>query len=447
MSDDSDRLRALAEEAVTYALPLYEMSRMRAATSPQRVDAAGPAPAPHRWCNTFVHARRLLGAGKSRVVTPNNDTLYTHAWLDLRHGPLVIDAPDTAGRYYVLGFLDFYTNPFAHLGSRLTGTNKRSFLITPPGWMGEKPTGFEAPGAHVQAPTPWVWIIGRILVDGPSDLEAVHTLQDGFAIRSLDDWQAGTPPRPSLFDPACDPKLSLDAKGFAQQVNAALGENPPPATEHALLARFAEAGIAPQAAPLGEAREQLLQQALDTVLTRLRQDSEKKDASGWTHPPMVHGGFGDDYDGRAHIALKYIGMLESAEAMYPLAWRDAQGRPLNGAYGYRLRFAPGQLPPVDAFWSITMYNARNYMLVDNPIDRYALGDRTAGLQRDPDGGLTVYVQHESPETPSGQANWLPAPEGDFYLCLRAYGPRAQMLNGQYTLPSLSRLDNEKETIQ
>ena len=179
-------LSTLADEAVIHTCPLYEMRRMRAATSPRRNAAGEAAPAPLRWCNQFVHARQLLRAGTSRVVTPNNDTLYTNAWLDLGAGPLVIDVPDTAGRYYVLGLLDFFTNPFAHLGQRLTGTAARSFLVTPPGWQGALPPPFDAPGAHIAAPTHWLWVIGRILVDGEHDLPAVHALQDGFAVRPLE---------------------------------------------------------------------------------------------------------------------------------------------------------------------------------------------------------------------------------------------------------------------
>lgn len=431
-------MHALAEEAVVYAWPLYEMCRMRAATSPRRTDASGEAPGAQRWCNVFTHARQLLRAGKSRVVTPNNDTLYTNAWLDLRAGPLVIDVPDTAGRYYVLGLLDFYTNPFAHLGQRLTGTTARSFLITPPGWQGALPAPFDAPGAHIEAPTRWLWVIGRILVDGPSDLPAVHALQDGFIVRPLADWLMREPVRPRLFDPACDPSAPLSAAHFAGQVNAALRDNPPPAHEAALLARFAAVGIGPEAPAPTDAQQAALQHALDTVLSRLRAASPRSGGTGWTHPPLVSGSFGDDHLGRAQVALKYIGMLESREAVYPLAWHDAQGHALDGSARYRLRFAADALPPVDAFWSITMYDARDYMLVDNPIDRYAIGDRTPGLQRDADGGLTLQVQHAPPDDP---ANWLPAPAGAFYLCLRAYMPREQMLDGRYVLPPLQRVND------
>ncbi|MET3181435.1 UNVERIFIED_ORG: hypothetical protein ABIC43_004604 [Variovorax guangxiensis] len=437
---DNEQQRTLAEEAIVYAFPLYEMSRMRAATSPQRTDIAGEAPKPRRWCNVFTHARQLLGAGKSRVVTPNNDTLYTNAWLDLGDGPLVIDVPDTAGRYYVLGLLDFYTNPFAHIGQRLTGTAARSFLVTPPGWRGEVPAAFREAGSHVEAPTRWLWVIGRILVDGPQDVPAVNALQDGFIVRTPGDWQAGkTSSMPKHFDPACDPKAPLSAEHFAAQVNRALRENPSPARDAGLIARFAALGLGPDADALDDTQRSVLQDALDAVLPRLRGAQSGSTApSGWVQMPLVEGSFGDDHLARALVALKYIGMLESREATYPLAWNDASGRKLNGSGRYTLRFAPGTLPPVEAFWSLTMYDSRDYMLVDNPIDRYAIGDRTPDLRRDADGGLTLHIQHARPEGEAAQANWLPAPAGDFYLCLRAYVPREEMLDGRYALPALVR---------
>jgi len=438
MQPHADTLHAVAEEAVVYAYPLYEMCRMRAATSPQRTDTAGEAPKPQRWCNVFTHARQLLRAGKSRVVTPNNDTLYTNAWLDLGDGPLVIDVPDTAGRYYVLGLLDFFTNPFAHLGQRLTGTAARSFVITPPGWRGTLPAAFHAPGARIEAPTRWLWIIGRLLVDGPHDVPVVNALQDGFLVRTLADWQAGRASAPRAFDPACDPKAPLTADHFAAQVNAALRDNAPPAGDAARVARYAALGIGPDARPLDDSQRAALQAALDTVLPRLREaNSGRTTASGWVQMPLVEGSFGDDHLARALVALKYIGMLESREATYPMAWHDAAGEPLTGQRRYTLRFAPDALPPVDAFWSLTMYDTRDYMLVDNPIDRYAVGDRTPGLQRDADGGLTLHIQHARPEREAALANWLPAPEGRFYLCLRAYMPRAELLDGRYLLPPLT----------
>lgn len=439
-------LQALADEAFVYAFPLHEMTRMRAATASRRVEGlgfAGDGPeSTQRWCNTFIHARKLLKAGGSRVVTPNNDTLYTNAWIDLADGPLVIDVPDTAGRYYVLGLLDFYTNPFAHLGTRLTGNGARSFLIAGPDWRGEVSAPFDAPGAFVRAPTRWVWIIGRILVDGEHELPAVHALQDRFLMRPLDAWRAGSGPQPKRFDARGDGREPLNAASFVRSVNRALRENPPPAQEAALVQRFAAVGIGSGCPEVpGDAHAALLQAAIDSGTRRLQQAGFGAAREGWELPPQVAGSFGDEWLLRATVALRYIGMLESAEAYYPMVHHDRDGRELDGHRAYRLRFAPGQLPPVNAFWSLTMYDRRDFMLVPNVIDRYAIGDRTPGLERDADGGLTLYLQRGEPRTAAARANWLPTPDGPFYLCLRAYLPRPEMLDGRYALPGLEAADS------
>jgi hypothetical protein len=439
-----DALEALALEAFTYAYPLHEMTRMRAATSPRRLPGMGfagdGADSTQRWCNTFIAARQLLGAGGSRVVTPNNDTLYLNAWLDLGPGPLVIDVPDTDDRYHVLGLLDFYTNPFAHLGTRLTGNGARSFVVLGPEAPDAPVPGFEAPRAVVRSPTRWVWIIGRILVDGEHELPAVHALQDRFRLRSLADWRAGRDGAPLRFDACCDAKAPLDAAGFVANVNRALRDNPPPADEHERVARFAAVGIGAgcpdEPAPVHAA---VMGKAIEQGLRRLQAAGLGDTVhQGWTLPPRLDGSFGHDHLRRATVALKYIGALESAEAVYPMAYADAEGRTLSGAHAYRLHFAPGQLPPVDGFWSLTMYDRRDFMLVPNAIGRYAIGDRTRGLVRGADGSLTIHVQQAPPADAAARANWLPAPAGEFYLCLRAYLPQPALLDGTYRLPGLQR---------
>ncbi len=431
-----DARQALAEEAVTYAFPLAEMSRMRAATSPRRCHAGPAGESPEdtpRWCNVFSHSRELLGSGRSKVVTPNNDTLYTNAWLDLRRGPLIIEVPDTASRYYVLGLLDFYTNPFGSIGSRCTGTGAGRHVITPPGWTGELPAGLPV----IEAPTPWVWIIGRILVDGPADLPAVHPLQDGFHIRPALAAQS----LPERFEPGLQMDLARpDAARFLAVVNHALAENPPPASERERVARFADLGMgAGLGAPTPE-QQALVDAALRACLARWQDAGVAQTrASGWQYMPPLGNSFGSDYLQRALVALTYIGALDSLEAYYPMAYHDGKGRPLEGHLGYRLRFAPDALPPVQGFWSLTMYDTRDCMLVPNPIDRFAIGDRTPGLARDDDGGLTLFLQHVEPSDARARANWLPAPPGSFYLCLRAYLPTTDMLEGRYELPAIERL--------
>ncbi|MEZ5738339.1 MAG: DUF1254 domain-containing protein [Burkholderiaceae bacterium] len=447
-------LRGLALEAIIYAWPLYEMQRMRSATSPRRIAGqgfAGDSPESLlRWCNCFVHERELLRAGTSRVVMPNNDTLYANAWFDLSEGPLVLDLPETGSRYYVLGLLDFYTNPFGHVGTRTTGNGAGQVLLSPPGWRGDVPPECRAPGRHLRSPTRWVWQIGRLLVDGADDLAAVHALQDAMSVHRLQDWQAGRRDGAARrFDARHEPREPFEPARFLARVGEALLENPPPAGDAALLAQWRRIGLG-----LAEAeRDALLarpllahalalagadaQRLLDMPAERLGHDERRH---GWIPSMMTLGdGFGDDLLLRAFIARQGIGALAPQEAIYPRCDTDAQARQLEGGSAYRLRFAPGQLPPVNAFWSLTLYDSRDKMLVDNVIDRYSIGDRTPGLVYDDDGGLTLHVQHLPPATPAARANWLPAPEGEFFLCLRAYMPEPAMLDGSYRLPPPQRI--------
>jgi len=436
---------AIALQACTYLLPLWEMARMRAATASRR-DARGrfvdPDPATTlRWVNTFIHARRLLGAGGSRVVTPNNDTLYTNAWLDLSRGPVVIEVPDTADRYYVLGFLDFWTHPFAHIGRRTTGTGAGTFLVAGPGWAGEPPPG----ASLLRAPTDHVWIIGRIMVEGPEDLPAVHALQDRFHLTPLAAWRAGERDLGDPIDAGLDPKEPLQPGRFVAVVDRALRDNPPPAAERVLLADFArlglDGGLAPGIERLPEAVALPAIGRAFATLAALLDDAGPAGPGqgGWSRTQRIGASFGHDWLLRAQVARRYIGALTSAEAVYPMAHADSLGRALSGAHRYTIRFAPGAEPPVDAFWSLTMYDDRDCLLVPNDLDRYRIGDRSRGLVRDPDGGLTLRIQHRSPGA-ALEPNWLPAPEGRFYLCLRAYQPRAELLDDRWRPPDIVRAD-------
>jgi len=439
-----DALLHQAEEAVLYAYPVYEMCRMRALTSPQRLPGGEALAPPQRWCNRFMHARRLMRPGQSRVPTPNHDTLYSTAWLDLADGAWVLDMPDMAGRYHVMGLLDMFTNPFAHLGQRLTGNQARSFLITGPGWRGEVPAAFRGRHEHVISPTRWVWLLGRMLVEEDErDLPAAHALQNAIRLSSLPDWEAGRPSEATAFDPECDPNAALDATLFATQVNRALRDDPPPEDDAWLKAALASAGLGPGwPVPEGE-QLALLQKGLDQAVTRLRTlENGRRTMTGWLQMPLIGNTFAQDYEFRALVALKYIGMLESREATYSLALNDSQGRPLTGSHRYRMRFKPGTLPRVYAFWSLTLYSNADGMLVPNVLHRHAIGDRTPGLQYDADGGLTLTLSHQPPQDqfdmPSARANWLPAPADGFYLCLRFYLPSDAVLESRTPLPPLQR---------
>lgn len=443
------------QQALVWALPLYEMARMRAATSPLISPVHGPAPDGQRWSNVFTHARKLLNPGNSRVVTPNNDTLYTNAWLDLSDGPLVMTVPDVGDRYYVLGFLDFFTNPFAHVGTRLTGSGARSFFITGSNWQGEVPEAFRAAGAHIQSGSNWVWIIGRIYVSGKADLPAVHALQDQFDLRAADGSAAQAP---KAFTPSMVMGAEMTGAEFLKQVNLALLDSPPPAAEAAALAQWAALGFGAglqatpaQAAAVEAQLPQVKAMLLEASLSEPRPSSSTALAAAsvdrtWQNMPLVQGHFGSQHQLRARVALQYIGMLETAEAMYPMARSDASGQPLHGQHRYQLRFAPDRFPPVNAFWSLTMYDSGDCMLVTNAIDRYAIGDRTQGLHMDADGGLTLHLSHQEPADATARANWLPAPAGEFYLCLRAYLPKPEMVAGRYQLPGVQRVHREAKAL-
>lgn len=410
----------LAREVVIETLPLFEMARMRAANTTRRHPEqgfAGEGPgSTMRWSNQFTHTRRLLGPGDREVVTPNNDTLYTNAWLDLSAGPVVIDVPELGARYWTLGFLDAWTNPWAYAGRRTTGGGAQRLFVHGPDWHGEVPSGMHC----ISAPGADVWIIGRILVeDDPADLAIVHALQDRFAIRRLD----GLPALARVDALLEGRRAGVPAADEYQRVlDVMLERNPPP---HVLtgwpLARDA------------------LDRALASVYRELREDAQVSDlGGGWSTAVGVRTHFGEDYLTRARVARNWIGTLGIEEAMYIMAESDAQGQLLDGAHAYRLRFPPGGLPRVNAFWSITLYRRSDRLLAANTISRYSIGDRTRGLQRDSDGGLTIAIQANDP---GAGVNWLPAPSGEpFYLTLRLYQPQAEHIENHFAYPAVRRVE-------
>jgi len=437
MERDADDV--LMREAIIYSLPLYEMARMRAATCPRRDmrgDYAGNDPdSTLRWVNHFVHMRQLLGPQHRQVVTPNNDTLYSNAWLDLSAGPLVLRVPASAERYYVMGLLDFYTNPFGYIGTRTTGNGAGVYFLHGPQWQGQVPAG----ATTIRCPTNAVWMIGRIMADGANDLAQAHTFQDGFAIELPNGSAAHR-----KFDVGMQPNEFIGRPDrYAEVVRRALIENPPPREEASLLADFSRIGLGPQpqAARLDEESSRRMGHAIGAVLEEIGAPQPSALGGGWFLPVEVHESFGNDYFTRAQIARNYIGALGVEEAMYLMADCDGSGLPLDGGHQYELHFPAGGLPQVDAFWSITMYDKADCMLVDNPLGRYSLGDRLTSLRYEPDGGLRLFFSAQAPSDEAFQGNWLPAPSGSFYLTLRLYMPRKPHLDKTFAYPPIVRLDS------
>jgi hypothetical protein len=433
----ADALFDLAVEAVQFALPLYEMARMRSATCPRADDAGSVDPQAHsqeRLANQWLHVRELLGPQHRRVVTPNNDTLYSNAWFDLSEGPVVIRVPDMQRRYYVLGLLDMYTNPFGSIGTRTTGNGAGAFLLHGPDWNGELPEGMQ----EIVCPTNSVWLIGRMLVDGEQDLADAVRLQDQLVIEPAPGSKARVPCR---FNAGMQPYEKLgDADRFVCIVNNALTSNPPPADESEWIDRFKVLGIGPNCignAPDARAREALTR-AIAQVVQTLSGAPAMALGGGWALPVSVSDSYGTAYRERAQVALNYIGALGIEEAMYITADYDVDGEALDGRFSYVLHFEQGHEPQVDAFWSLTAYEKETCLLAENALGRYSLGDRTRGLHHDEDGSLRIAISAQEPQDPVLRSNWLPAPTGRFYLALRLYVPGAAHLSRTFVYPSVMR---------
>lgn len=409
-------------DTIIQALPLFEMMRMRAATTARRHPTfgfAGPdARSTLRWVNQFTHTSRKLGPHDREVVSPNNDTVYSNAWLDLSQGPVLIDTPDMGERYWTLGLLDAWTNPFAYVGRRTTGNRVQRTLVHGPGWQGD--AGRYGATNVIAAPGADMWLIGRLLVDdSPADLEAARALQRALHMVRPDGGDAALR-LDTLLDGHTDEVPS--AETFITTVSAALERNPAPAGEP-----FTWPPTAAAIAPL-----------LAAVYEELRHQQQPLQlGGGWALPATVRTHWGTEHLTRARVARNLIGLLGIDEAMYPMAERDADGQPLNGAHAYELRFPPGGGPAVGAFWSLTMYRRSDCLLVANPIGRHSIGDRTPGLQPAPDGSLTLRIQATDP---GPGHHWLPAPPGEaFYVVLRLYQPKAVHLDFRYRYPPLQRL--------
>jgi hypothetical protein len=376
--------------------------------------------------NQLVSIAKLVDPSVRTVVLPNHDTTYTVGQLQLASGPLVLDVPDTAGRYYVIQLLDAYSNTFAYVGRRTTGTRAGSYAIVPPGFRGSLPPGAK----RIQSPTNLVWVLGRTLVKSDAELPAVAQLMRGYRITPLASWTAGTRQSPLVLAgfPASPPVPLPTGAAYFTKLAQVLSSDPPPARDACALRAFRAAGDLSAAERAGK-------RLVDQAEQRANRYSAKRN-NGWLLPGPYVGNYGRDYLGRAVIALNALGANTRPETIYPIALDDVKGRPLSGGHRYTIRFPRGQLPPADAFWSLTIYDKDRY-LVPNPIDRYAIGDRTRGLRRGRDGSLTIYVQHAAPAG-AKRANWLPAPAGRFRLALRIYEPRRSALSGRWKPPPVQR---------
>jgi hypothetical protein len=407
-------LKSAARDAWLFGLPLIEMAQTRA-----RAFGNGARP------NQLRHARTLATHLSRAVTAPNNDTLYSSAWLDLSQGPVKVTLPKTGRRYFSLALMDMYTNNFAVLGTRTTGEEGHTFDIVGPTASGD--------AAAIRAPTPWVWCLARTLVDGEADLKAAHAVQDRIGVEG--------PERPALS--ATFAHRSAAWGEYLGSVQALMNENPPRATDARLLAAIAPLGLGPGRAfdpsRVSAAEAADIEAGVRDAQATLRAGRQGRTIQGWSYPRSNLGDFGQDYLFRAQVALVGLAALPPAEAMYMRAVDASGGGALDSSRTWRLSFAANALPPVDGFWSISMYEITEVgqlFFFDNPINRYSIGDRTPGLKRGADGSLDIWM---SQGDPGGErtANWLPSPKGKpFTVTFRAYLPRPAMLEGNFLLPPL-----------
>lgn len=441
----------LASEAFVVGFPLvFDLEQV------DRFVRAGIGAVPPTPYNVFGHARSLAGPD-DRFVSINNDTVYSIAQVDLSVGPVLLSVPDAGERYYVLQFVDAWTNNFAYVGTRGSGNRAGEFLLVPPGGDAEMADrDDDALGGPVRIPFPTrvATIVGRWAVDGEADLPAVAALQDGLSL---------TPVLRSLVPPQGVPVVDArgsDALIFFERMRVWSRAFPPAQRDLPALASYAELGLTGDV-PIAELPADV-REALETGYEVGRQALEASLRTGtpavnhWQVDPHIFDynldffgpGTLDDaawkladpktrYAIRAGAALGGLWGNHGYEAVYAATYESSDGEPLSGEHVYRLRLAP--TPPVGAFWSLTMYDLPGYFLVANAAGRYSVGDRTEGIVYDDDGGLTITMSATRPTDPTAAANWLPTPAGAFRPLMRMYMPGDAVLSGAYRLPAIERI--------
>lgn len=428
-------------EAYHYFYPLITMDisrRVMTNYAPGTKPGMGPM-------NAFHHLRAFPSDDFREVVRPNFDTLYSTAWLDLTQEPMIVSAPDTHDRYYLLPMLDMWSDVFAVPGKRTSGTSAAHFGVFLKGWNGTLPDGVQP----IESPTPYVWIIGRTQTNGSQDYEAVNQVQDGYRITPLSKWGQSWAPIAAI-DPFVDmktpPLIQVNTMTAAQYFSHGaelLKLNSPHITDWSTIARLNRIGIVP-----GESFN--FDQAASTVKAGLEQavvDGLKlmqakiptlaRVVNGWQMNTDTMGVYGNYYLKRAIVAMVGLGANQPQDAIYPLCLADADGKPLDGANHYVLHFTKDELPPVEAFWSVTMYDAEGFQVI-NKLNRFAIGDRD-DLQYNPDGSLDIYIQPDSPGSEQ-ESNWLPSPaQGILGVTMRLYAPKAQALDGRWAPPAVKQV--------
>ena len=428
----------IAADATVYGFPLVIMELTR------QVCTAVPAPnANGAPVNQFANRKVFPDATFVNVVNPNADTLYSSAWVDTRKEPVILSLPDTHGRYYLMPMLNYWTDSFASPGSRTTGTGAGNFAIAGPNWSGQLPRGI----TEMRSSTRWVWIVGRIACSGSSDYENVWKLQDQLKLTPLSAWGTNYVPQANIpVDPNVNTKVSplnqllaLDAASYFNYVCQLMVDNPPYEADAPLLANLAKIGIRPGAdfksyfAGLDDSVKSAIQTSYKSALDRIPAEGISVIKNGW-QLPYGTGNYGTDYTLRAAVAYRGLGANLIDDAFYASASTSSDGARLSSNNKYVLHFGKDDIPPVNGFWSLSMYNEK-ILFAANPINRYCLGSLSdPPLTKNPDGSIDLYIQRDSPDS-AKIPNWLPAPaSGGFSLTLRLYWPQKQVMDKSWVPP-------------
>ncbi len=433
-----DQARAIAKEAYTYGFPMVDNYRVQ-----YDYFVNNENPEYKGGWNEIHNTARVYTPEDKAIQTPNSDTPYSAVGADLRTQPLVLTVPPIEqNRYYSLQFVDGYTYNFAYVGSRTTGNGGGKYLLAGPNWKGDKPEGIND---VIRSDTDLAFVLYRTQLFGPSDLEAVEKVQAGYQVQPLSAFlgQPAPAPAPAIdFVPPLTPEQQKTSPQFFEILNFAMRFAPTLPNEKALRDKFATIGIGPDgdfdAEKLSPEMRSAIVGGMADAWAEFDQFKKDKVDTGEVGSAQF---FGTDADLKGNYLYRMAGAVlgiygnTAAEALYPSFANDSAGAPLTGANNYTFHFAPNQLPPVNAFWSLTMYELPQSLLVANPINRWLINSpMLPSLVPDTDGGYTLHIQTESPAGDKETANWLPAPKGPFMVVLRLYWPKPDALNGTWKAP-------------
>lgn len=433
---DADKI---AVDAYIYGYPLVTVELTKRVSTNVEKPEGDKAP-----MGQFANLKKYPNASFKTITAPNADTLYSAAWVNLSKEPYILSLPDMHDRYYLMPMLSGWTNVFEVPGKRTTGTNAQKYALVGPDWKGKIPEGIK----EIKAPTNLVWILGRTYCTGTeADYKAVHKLQESYHLTPLSAYGKSYVPPAGTIDPSVDMTTpvrdqvnNLDGETYFNMLAEAMKNSPPAKEDAQILEKMAKIGIVPGKPFSIDWNDQKITQAIKNAPSQALEkikNHEKKEGklvNGWMYTTKT-GVYGTDYLQRAAITYMGLGANKPEDAIYPTSFTDSSGKPYSGANRYTVHFAKGETPPVNGFWSLTMYNEELFF-VENPLNRYSISERNQ-LKSNPDGSIDLYIQHSSPGKDK-ESNWLPSPKGNFALMFRFYWPKEALIDGSWKPPQVKR---------